>query len=214
MTNIEKRFNRIANSKTFKNILNRFDLDNKSVLDIGCSYGEFLCHFGEKSVGLTISNDEVEYGKLKGLDIRYSNIEDWDIELDQKFDVIFANNILEHLYSPHRFLIEIKKFLKSDGILVLGVPCFPKIVSLLSLGKFRGSLASNHINFFTKNTLKESVLRAGWNVSEVRSFHVKNRILDSILGIIAPHFYVVASPVKNFEYHDKRKKELEGYKND
>ena len=211
MTDIEKRFEEVKKSNTFKNILNKFDLSNKSVLDIGCSYGEFLTHFGNESVGLTISHDEVEYGESKGLDIRYTNIENFDIKLDKKFDVIFANNIFEHLYSPHQFLIRIKKYLKDDGILILGVPVFPKIVSLLRLSKFRGSLAVSHINFFTKNTLKETVLRAGWEVSGIRSFHVENRILDRVLSIIAPHFYVVAVPKKGFEYNEKRLKELEGY---
>lgn len=211
MNNIEKRFKGVENSKTFKNILDILDLKSKTVLDIGCSYGEFLCHFGNNSVGLTVSHKEVEYGKLKGLNIKRANIEDDRIVLDQQFDVVFANNIIEHLHSPHRFLVETKKFLKSDGILVLGVPCFPKVVSLLKLRKFRGCLASNHINFFTRDTLKETVLRAGWNISEVRSFHIKNKILDHTLSIITPHFYVVATPIKNFEYNEKRRKELEGY---
>jgi len=127
--NIEKRFENVSKSKTFGNIVKTFDLDKKSVLDIGCSYGEFLVHFGPKSVGITIVKEEVEYGKSKDLDIRLGNIESSDFNLEKKFDVIFANNIFEHLYSPHNFLCEIKKYLRPEGILILGVPCIPKIVS-------------------------------------------------------------------------------------
>jgi len=212
MNDIDKRFKNIDNSKTFKHLLSSLDLKNRSVLDIGCSNGEFLRHFGKGSVGLTISHDEVKEAKERGLDVRYANIEDGNIKLEKTFDVIFANNIFEHLYSPHGFLVEVKKFLKPKGALVLGVPCFPKISLLLNFTKFRGSLAVSHINFFTKGTLKETVLRGGWNVSEVRSFHMANKFLDNLLSIIAPHFYVVATPVADFKYHEKREKELEGYK--
>lgn len=209
---IEKRFYAVAKSRTFNNILDNFDLRNKSVLDIGCSYGEFLAHFGAGSVGLTISEDEVEYGKSVGLDIRFTNVEEYNINFDNKFDVIFANNIFEHLYSPHTFLVKIKKYIGNTGVLILGVPVIPKIISLLKLKKFRGSLAVSHINFFTKDTLKETVRRAGWKMLESRSFHLSISFLDKILYNITPHIYIIAKLDKNFTYHEKRLKELEGYK--
>jgi SAM-dependent methyltransferase len=209
---IEKRFENVGKSKTFQNILKAYSLNKKSVLDIGSSYGEFLAHFGKGSVGLTISKEESDYGKERGLDNRYGNIEDENVPVNQKFDAIFANNIFEHLYSPHSFLIKVKKFLKDDGVLILGVPAVPKIVFLWKFSKFRGSLAHSHINFFTRQTLQKTVERGGWFVLENRSFHSKNSILDWLLNLIAPHFYVVARPDMNFSYHEKRQNELKGYK--
>lgn len=208
---IEKRFSAVSRSKTFANILQELGLRKKAVMDVGCSYGEHLAHFGEGSVGITIAPEEMEYGKNRGLAIENGNIEDENFSLDKTFDVIFANNIFEHLLSPHSFLIRVKKFLKPDGVLILGVPCIPKIVSLLRLSKFRGSLASNHINFFTKEALVKTVERGGWEVLEVRSFRLTPSFLDHFLNFIAPHFYVVARPLKNFQYEEKRAKELKGY---
>jgi len=210
---IEKRFANIAKSKTFKNIVKIFDLDKKSVFDIGCSYGEFLSFFGKGSVGLTIHHNEVAYGKSKGLDIRYGNIESETFVLDEKFDVIFANNLLEHLYSPHSFLCDIKKFLKPDGVLILGVPCVPKVVFLYHLKKFRGSLAGAHINFFTRNTLTISVERGGWIPITTRAFHFSNKFIDHLFDPIYPHFYVVATVDPNFKYSRGRLRELDGYDN-
>jgi len=213
-TNIEKRFANVEKSKTFKNIVKKFNLDKKTVLDIGCGYGEYLIHFGNGSVGITIVKDEVEYGKTKGLDIRYGNIESDDSIVEEgKFDCIFANNIFEHLYSPHNFLCKIKKYLNHDGILILGVPCIPKITFLLRFNKFRGSLAEAHINFFTRDTLIKTVERGGWNIIMVRGFHFKNGFIDYLLNPIYPHFYVVASPNWGFKYPEKRMKELLGYSN-
>jgi len=208
---IEQRFTNSAKSKTFRNIVNRFDLSRKAVLDIGCSYGELLAHFGKGSVGITISKDEAEYGKAKGLDVRYGNIESDTFILNEKFDVIYANNLFEHLLSPHQFLVRIKKYLKPGGILILGVPCIPKMVSLLRFKKFRGSLALAHINFFTRETLIRTVEKAGWKPTAVRGFHFLNMLVDLFLNPIYPHFYMVAFPDPNFQYSEKRLKELAGY---
>lgn len=208
---IERRFENVSKSKTFTNIVDTFDLDKKSVLDVGCSSGEFLVHFGPGSIGITIKNDEVEYGEMRGLDIRYGNVESDDFILNEKFDVIFANNIFEHLYSPHEFLVKIKKYLKPGGLLILGVPCIPKIVTLLRINKFKGSLASAHINFFTKNTLALTVERAGWNIKHMRGFHFSSTFVDYLLNPVYPHFYAVASSDPNFKYSEKKMKELVNY---
>jgi len=189
----ELRFKNQAKSKVFNNIIDIFRLNKKSVLDIGCSNGEFLTHFGGNSLGITISQDEVDYGKSKGLNIKYGNIEYDDLNIpENSFDVIFANNLLEHLYSPHNFLNKIKKYLKKDGFLILGVPCVPELRCLLNLKKFRGSLAVSHINFFNRHTLIKTVEKSGWNILGVRGFRFKNRTIDHLLDPVYPHFYVIA----------------------
>ena len=211
---IELRFKNQAKSKVFNNIINIFRLDKKSVLDIGCSYGEFLTHFGKNSLGITIIQDEVDYGKSKGLNIQYGNIEYDNLNIpENSFDVIFANNVLEHLYSPHNFLNKIKKYLKKNALLILGVPCIPMIRYLLKFNKFKGSLAVSHINFFNKYTLIKTVEKSGWDIIDVRGFYFKNKVIDHFLDIIYPHFYVVARVNYDFKYHEKRMKELIGYAN-
>ncbi len=207
----EKRFHEVEKSKTFRNIVDTFDLKHKAVLDIGCSYGEFLIHFGKRSTGVTLTQVEVEYGKEKGLDMRFGNIESDAFVLENKYDVIFANNIFEHLYSPHHFLIKIKKYLKPNGILILGVPCIPKVVSLVKLPKFRGSLAVEHINFFTRETVRKTVERGGWSVQAVRGFHFSQLMIDVLFNPVYPHFYVIATSDPQFKYPERRMKELLGY---
>jgi 2-polyprenyl-3-methyl-5-hydroxy-6-metoxy-1,4-benzoquinol methylase len=208
---VEKRFKNVGKSKTFKNIVQTFSLNKKTVLDIGCSYGEFLVHFGKGSVGFTITPEEKDVGQACGLDVRLINIEETDGGLEKKFDAIFANNILEHMQSPHNFLLKIKNFLKPEGTLILGVPCIPKITWLMNFKKFRGSLASLHINFFNRDTLIKTAEFAGWMVHETRGFRLRNHFLDVLLNPIYPHFYIVAQVNKNFTYAPKRLKELEGY---
>lgn len=210
---IEKRFQAVSASKTFGVIRKQFDLESRKVLDIGCSYGEHLTHFGPESAGITLSSEAVAYARRRGLKIIEGNIED-DIfvsSISDTFDVIFANNLFEHLYSPHAFLINVKKLLKKDGLLILGVPCLPKITSLTRINKFHGSLSDAHINFFVRDTLRLTVERAGWVIESARSFKFTNTFLDSLVNIISPHIYVVARVNGSFDYSPKRKKELKGY---
>jgi len=213
-SNTQLRFDAVARSKTFRNIINLFSLDKKAVLDVGCTSGEFLKHFGQSSVGLTIIQDEADYGKSIGLDIRAGNVEDQKFvgQFEGAFDVVFANNIFEHMQSPHLFLERMKKCLKPDGLLILGVPCIPTIYPLMKFKKFRGALASLHINFFTRGTLIKTVEYGGWDIIETRGFHFANSLVDSLLNPIYPHFYVVAKPKKDFKIAPKRLRELEGYK--
>lgn len=209
---IEQRFAAVARSKTFKNILDAHSLGTKRVLDIGCSYGEFLAHFGPGSVGLTIIRDEAEYGTKKGLTIKVANAEErLPFVADEKFDIIFANNILEHLYSPHAFLVRMRSLLREGGSIIVGVPCIPRIPLLMRFRKFRGSLAGNHINFFMKDTLQKTVERAGWLVHSTRSYHAASVVMDRAFDLISPHFYVNAVPDPAFGYANKRKAEVEHY---
>ena len=210
---IEKRFAAVSASDTFRNIVQAHNLGQKAVLDIGCSYGEHLAHFCEGSVGLTIAEDEALYGKDHGYDTRYGNAEDPNVPVTEKFDVIFANNIFEHLLAPHTFLVEVRRFLKEDGTLILGVPVVPWPNFLMKLTKFRGSLAVSHINFFTRKTLSITVSRAGWRVKNARSYHFSSKMIDALVHFISPHIYVVAKLEKDFGYHPKRQKELAGYQN-
>ncbi len=204
-------FKKVRTSHSFSNLLKMYGLSTKSVLDIGCSEGHYLQCFGEGSVGVTIIPEDVEAGKQKGLQIVLGNIEDPTFSLSQKFDVVWANNLFEHLNSPHPFLMRVKEFLKSEGMLILGVPVIPSLSWLTRFKKFRGAFAVSHVNFFTRRTIRETVRFAGWEVEEARLFRFKNPLLDSLLNFITPHVYVIARPKQDFKYAHKRLLSLEGY---
>ena len=205
---IEKRHAAVRASRTFRNVRNTFTLQGKRVLDVGCGYGEYLALFGVGSLGITTTAHEVVYGKRAGLDIRQGNAEALDeLHVGNLFNAVWANNLYEHLLSPHSFLMRLKHVVKDDGIIILGVPVVPRVTSLLSLRKFRGALASNHINFFTKETLSLTAQRAGWIVEEVRPFFFANRFLDSLIAPLAPHLYLVARNNPYFQYPPKKIKE-------
>jgi len=95
------------------------------VLEIGSSHGRFvkeLSENGYQSVGLELDREICEWAKLKtGCDIRCKTID--DIE-DEKFDVIFANDVLEHLYDPKEFICKLSNLLKPNGKIILQTVVF------------------------------------------------------------------------------------------
>jgi SAM-dependent methyltransferase len=206
----EDRFKPVAESGVFKRIRSHFGLSHKKVLDLGCAYGEHLVHFGPGSLGITTTSAEVAYGKEHKLPIIQGNVERLgDIHLSERFDAFWANNLFEHLLAPHAFLIEMKRYAGPDAILILGVPVLPRIASLVRLRRFRGALAVAHINFFTRETLRLTIERAGWRVQAVRPFVGSIAWLDTLLGFLSPHLYVIATNDAHFRYPEKKLKEWE-----
>lgn len=202
---IKDREGGVQNSRTFKNIRAIYGLSDKSVIDIGCGFGEYLRFFGKGSIGVTTTREEVEYGKKNELNIIFGNAENLgEFSTEEKFGVIWANNLFEHILSPHSFLMKIKKKSNSKTILILGVPVIPKFTILTFFKRFRGALASNHINFFTHTTLRLTAERAGWRVISVRPFVFKNCLLDTLVRPISPHLYLVAENMKDFVYPLKK----------
>ena len=210
---INNRFIKVSNSTTFKRILRILKLSNKKVLDIGCGYGEYLYHFGQGSIGITTTVGEVDYGRENNLNIVKGNIEEYEVLKNLGlFECIWANNLFEHLLSPHNFLIKLKTISNNKTILILGVPVIPKCVSLLKLNKFRGALASNHISFFTKETLRYTVQFSGWETVSLRPFIFSNIFLDNLASFFAPHLYLIANNNADFRYPEKKQKEWKGEK--
>lgn len=204
----DKRFEPVSNSGTFARILKIFGLKDKKVLDLGCGYGEYLVKFGKNSLGITTTIQEVEYGKSRNIRIVQGNVELIEnAKLSEKFDAIWANNLFEHLLSPHSFLMKMKTLAADNSLLILGVPVVPRIASLMHIKKFRGAMAVAHINFFTMETLKLTVVRAGWKVENVRPFVFSNVFLDKLFSFFSPHLYVVARNDTSFKYPDKKLKE-------
>lgn len=201
----------VTQSRSFRLILSALGLEKERVLDVGCGYGEYLAHFGPGSVGITTTSREVAYGAHAGFDIRMGNAEALaSLELPALFDAVWANNLFEHLLSPHAFLMELKAVLKPGGRLVLGVPITLAAPMLVRLARFRGALASNHIGFYTRHTLRVTVERAGWKVVAIRPFVFRNALLDRLCAPFAPHLYLVAENDTSFAYPEKKRNEWRG----
>tara|TARA_Y100000034_G_scaffold102180_1_gene126910 strand:- start:558 stop:1235 length:678 start_codon:yes stop_codon:yes gene_type:complete len=88
------------------------DLNNKSVLDIGCAYGYF-CFEAEKRGSTEIYGTELKPHRFKGAtllkDIKNSKVnflkqDLMDTPIDKTFDIILLLNVIHHLKYPIYFM--------------------------------------------------------------------------------------------------------------
>lgn len=122
---IARRKNREPVFRDAFNLLHERKAGGGSVLDIGCGIGTFLAvcrEAGWQVTGVEPSTTacevaEREYG-LQLIDEAFSSA----MFGGQKFDAVFAAQVLHHLPDPAAFLAEVDEVLADDGILMLRTP--------------------------------------------------------------------------------------------
>lgn len=100
----------------------------KDVLDVasGSGYGSQLLAKGAKSVkGLDYFLEAVDYAKerypAENLEFNHGNAEDMPFE-EKSFDVVVSLETIEHLKHPDKFIQEVRRVLKDNGIFVVSTP--------------------------------------------------------------------------------------------
>ena len=148
-----KRFGR-ERIKILKKFFNRDK--TPTVLDIGCATGFFIEEakkIGWKTLGLELNPSAVSFAKKRGLNVK--NIDFLKTKFDQKFDIICAFDVLEHLIDPKKIIKKAYKYLKKGGLLFVYVPNWQSASRLL-LGEENAHFIwpTHHLTYFTPNTLK------------------------------------------------------------
>jgi SAM-dependent methyltransferase len=183
-----------------------------SFLDIGC-------HTGEKTVVLRDHlNSKLTVGVDLGVDAltdaRHQGISCVAIDLNQKgslpfpnasFDCIHAGEVIEHLYSPDRLLMEIARLLKPAGYAVITTPNLAswrnrivlmcgwqpfgtEVSTIFVVGNPRASrgILPGHIRVFTVKALRELVVLHGLTVDRMAGFPggIPNSLFTHLTAIV------------------------------
>ncbi len=83
------------------------------------------------------------------------------------FDFVHYNNVIEHQFNPLFTLLEIKKVLKPDGILILGCPIKPNWITF----------SKCHFHEFDQYRFDKLITRAGFKVIDYVKFWHEIRFL-------------------------------------
>lgn len=142
------------------------------LLDIGCSTGFFMLiakQFGFDVYGMEASEKAVEIAKSKfKLQVTKAlSFNELPQEYKYPYDLITAFEVLEHVYDPLKFLIEIYEMLTEDGIFILSCPPFYKFENT-SKGyrKYKwwyGDYPPNHVTRWKPWTLHYALKKVGFN---------------------------------------------------
>lgn len=148
----------------------------KRILDVGCSDGSFA------SVVKKMNNAEVwgiEYmdKEAKKAEQRLDKVfsgpcENFIDDLpDNYFDVIYFNDVLEHLVDPYMVLDKVKSKLADEGVVISSIPNIrfhSVLIPLIFNKKFEyqnfGVLDKTHLRFFTKKSIKNMYENLGYEI--------------------------------------------------
>lgn len=206
-------FNLVPNSVNI--LVQNYQFDKKKVLDIGCSYGQTLLYWGEDSGGIEIQDKMVRFLESLGKVVYRLNVEEGFSNLKKEnYDAIYVNNLIEHLVSPHLFLARLHSLLKPGGILAIGYPVVPPFLfkNLWKLLGYRSWLAVTHINFFTSETAKLTLERAGFKtINYYFPGLYRIPILSKLCSSIGIHCLSVCQKIDGFKYNPKRLPEFDPF---
>lgn len=122
-TILDKVYQRVRKHTLQKklSLINSFNTREKSVLDVGAGTGDFLnvC----KKNNWTVSGVEPNFDARN---IAQENKIDLNKDLfffeEKSFDVITLWHVLEHVKDLQKYIIQLQKLLKKDGVIVVAVP--------------------------------------------------------------------------------------------
>lgn len=166
--------------KQFGDFVNKFSLQNKNIIEIGCGKGEYLSLLktsGFNTFGLEFSEESVNYCNKIDLKVSKGYFESEDVLLkDNPFDAFCILSFLEHMPNPNTVLRGIYKNLNDDAIGLIEVPNFNMILKNKLFSEFIG----DHLFYFTKETLERCLSLNGFEVIELREIWY-NYIISAIV---------------------------------
>lgn len=138
---LESKMLHRLNVLRMKFLQNLCEIDGKTVLDIGCGGGiasESLARCGASVTGIDASMEAVECAKNHAnegnLKIDYHNTPIEKFESPYKFEIVFANDIIEHVENPAEFLKIAGEKVQKNGLFIIST--INKNPASLLLAKF------------------------------------------------------------------------------
>ncbi|MGB2052022.1 MAG: bifunctional 2-polyprenyl-6-hydroxyphenol methylase/3-demethylubiquinol 3-O-methyltransferase UbiG [Candidatus Puniceispirillaceae bacterium] len=162
-------------------------LNGRKVLDVGCGGGllaEPLCRLGAEMTAIDASQGAIDVAKAhaasQGLSITYQNIPIETLaktpKMQEKFDLIYASEIIEHVNNRHQFLQSMRRLLKADGVIIFTT--INKTLPALLLAKFAAEYILNLVprgthqfeKFIRPEQLQRECADAGILIDDITGF--------------------------------------------
>jgi ubiquinone/menaquinone biosynthesis C-methylase UbiE len=137
------------------------------LLDVGCASGFFLRvakESGFEVQGVEISAIPLDYArKVMSVDVFHGSLFDARFP-EAYFDVVTLWDTFEHLRDPQKMLEEIRRILKSGGVLAVETLNMNTLSSFLLRARWPLYAPPYHLFYFTRKTLKNVVVSAGFRL--------------------------------------------------
>lgn len=162
-----------ANTSWYKAF--HFIPDGSTVLDVGCSSG----NFGKELIvrkncivdGLEVYEADVKIAEKSLRNVYQLNIETDDLgKITTKYDILYFGDVIEHLVTPAQSLARVKSLLKPTGKIVFSIPNMAYVGVRLEVlkGKFEytetGLLDKTHLHYYTLDEVERTFNEAGFEI--------------------------------------------------
>lgn len=154
----------------YKRFVEEYKLENKRVIEIGCSTGEYveqMRQYGMRAYGLEHSQKSCDIARANGLSIFNGYIEGEDYRIDEPFDAFTCYNFLEHQPTPISFLRGIINNLCDDAIGIVTVPSYDYMLQHGGLYE----VIRDHLAYYTEETFELVLRLAGFFVESMETIN-------------------------------------------
>lgn len=188
------------------------DGDQKKLLDVGCGIGTIALELRNRGFQVTgIDFSEVAINKClqHGLDAVVSDVDKDGLKFsDNSFDIVWAGDIIEHVFDPIFLFEEIYRVLKNNGSLLMTVPNnFPlsKRLKLCLSGKsvqsniYRRLRQCKHHTFFSWELLSymlseaELVIDRYFSIYRLPKIKIQRTTSNKVIGRLFGRTFIVSA---------------------
>ncbi|WKZ25981.1 MAG: class I SAM-dependent methyltransferase [bacterium] len=144
---------------------------NSKVLDIGSASGVSLLEIkalGSEAYGVEPDSTAQIFAKKLGLNVYNGFISDNPFP-KLKFDFVTASQVIEHEPNPLKFLLDIKKKLKTDGKVILTFPNSDALYRKLFGRRWIHWHIPYHINHFSKESIIKLAKKADLKILNLKT---------------------------------------------
>ena len=151
------------------------------VLDVGCSRVDFVAAatmLGFDAEGVEPAPHIAEAAREAGRRVHTGRLEDQHFA-DGSFDAVTLFEVIEHLTEPIPLLLEIRRILSPDGMLLLSTGNGASWTAELMQERwdyFQIRVDAGHVSFFNPYSIALLAQRTGFSVADLRTSRV--RLLD------------------------------------
>lgn len=185
---------------SLKTVLDSFELQGKSVLEVGCGIGDNLIYCSQKGAlyaeGFDISGESIKLAqqktkRLSNIFFHKCSIEEYNSE--RNFDFILAWGVFEYVDNPIESLKKMLNFLSDNGTIILFIskPIFIKKISFLFravLSKLPADAVLPVARFLGRFLGRfKSILRRILYIGESNTYSMEQTILE---GLMVPRYNI------------------------
>ncbi|MES2213789.1 MAG: class I SAM-dependent methyltransferase [Patescibacteria group bacterium] len=177
------------------------------VLDVGCGDGRSLLQLealGYEAHGIEADENIRRIKDELRLDIYIGTIEDYP-SLPEKFDIIIANQLIEHIINLESFMNSAYKLLKPGGTIIMSTPNAGSIQRFMFGRAWVNWHIPYHQQIFTKDSLRLLLEKFGFSVTETRTVSPTAWTLHHLHAIRHPQKLGVKNPYWSGKPKEKTK---------